>query len=225
MEKENSNEEIPEMNIDKKYSDKPIIPPASELEKSMEKIKKGLGKIKSFIIKKYSYTQAIGILPKKAVNIFIEEEIGENLPKDKLEKLEKKIHLYVVVPEEKLKEIPKIKTEIIKQIEKEKQDVWVYVKTPVDIWESCLDSKFDMVGAIAMSFPLHDKGILKGLRVSEIHKTLVLQKFEKYVVSYVIAGSLIRGDTVEGSDIDAFVIINDTDVKRMPRLELKERLR
>ena len=225
MEKQNSNEEIPEMNIDKKYSEKPIIPQADELGKSMEKIKKGLGKIKSFILKKYSYTQAIGILPKKAVSIFIEVELGENLPKDKLEKLEKKIHLYVVVPEEKLKEIPKIKTEIIKQIEKEKQDVWVYVKTPIDIWELCLDSKFDMVSAIAMSFPLHDKGILKGLRVAEIHKTLVLQKFEKYVVSYVIAGSLIRGDTVEGSDIDAFVIINDTDVKRMPRLELKERLR
>jgi predicted nucleotidyltransferase len=63
------------------------------------------------------------------------------------------------------------------------------------------------------------------LRVAEIHKSLVLQKFEKYVVSYVIAGSLVRGDATKTSDVDVFVIINDTDVKRMPRLELKERLR
>ncbi|MBA7624314.1 hypothetical protein ES703_31721 [subsurface metagenome] len=76
-----------------------------------------------------------------------------------------------------------------------------------------------------MSFPLHDKGILSSLRVAEIHKSLVLQKFDKYVVSYVIAGSLVRGDVTKESDVDSFIIINDTDVKRMPRLELKERLK
>ncbi|HJX50669.1 MAG TPA: hypothetical protein VJ438_04360, partial [Candidatus Nanoarchaeia archaeon] len=37
--------------------------------------------------------------------------------------------------------------------------------------------------------------------------------------------SLIRGDATKTSDADIFIIINDTDVKRMPRLELKERLR
>jgi len=63
------------------------------------------------------------------------------------------------------------------------------------------------------------------LRGKEIHKSLVCQKFEKYIVSYVIGGSLVRGDAIKTSDVDAFVIINDTDVKRMPRLELKERLR
>jgi predicted nucleotidyltransferase len=42
-----------------------------------------------------------------------------------------------------------------------------------------------------------------------------LQKFEKYVVSYVMGGSSIRGDISKGSDIDTYVIINDTDVKRI----------
>jgi predicted nucleotidyltransferase len=77
-----------------------------------------------------------------------------------------------------------------------------------------------------MSFPLYDnRGLLEGLRVASIHKSLVLQKFEKYVVSYVIAGSMVRSENTKTSDVDVFVIINDTDVKRMPRLELKERLR
>ncbi len=48
-----------------------------------------------------------------------------------------------------------------------------------------------------MSYPLYDDGILGALRVAEIHKSLVLQKFEKYVVSYVIGGSLVRGDAVK----------------------------
>ena len=87
-------------------------------------------------------------------------------------------------------------------------------KTPVDVWESCLDSKFDLVNFVALSFPLHDTGILASLRVAAIHKALVLQKFDKYIVSYVIAGSLVRGDVTKDSDVDVFIVINDTDVKK-----------
>ena len=229
MKKDNEKDEqtIPEMELNNKYSSKkPVVPETSEkIKKEMEKTKKELEKLKGFILKKFPYTRAISILPPQAIKSFVEEEVGENLQEAEFEKLKKKIHLYVIVPEEKLKEIPKIKKEIVTQIEKTKQNVWVYVKTPVDIWETALDSKFELMSAVAMSFPLYDKGILSSLRVAEIHKSLVLQKFEKYVVSYVIAGSLVRGDVTKQSDVDVFIIINDTDVKRMPRLELKERLR
>jgi len=220
MESDDKTQEIPGMELDKKYSNKnPVIPEGAEqAKKEMEKIKKELEKLKAFILKKYPFTKSISILPPQAIKFFIDEE---EVPKE----TEKNVHLYMIVPEEKLKEIPKIKQEIVSQIEKTKQKVWIQIKTPVDIWEICFDSKFELIGAIAMSLPLHDKGILQGLRVAEIHKSLVLQKFEKYVVSYVIGGSFVRGDTVKTSDVDVFVIINDTDVKRMPRLELIERLR
>ncbi len=227
MGQEQTNTEIPEMEINDKYSNrKPVIPESSEkIQKEMEKTKKEVEKLKNFITKKYPFTQSISILPPQNLKNFIEEEIGENIPKEQIEKLHKKMHMYILIPEEKLKETPKIKKDLVEEIDKLKQDVWVHIKTPVDIWEMCLDSKFDLVGAIAMSFPIYDKGILGALRVAEIHKSLILQKFDKYVVSYVIAGSFLRGDATKTSDIDVFVIINDTDVKRMPRLELKERLR
>jgi len=220
----NQNNDIPEMNLNNKYSSKlPEIPEnASKMQKEMEKTRKEIDKLKNFIVKKYSFTQAIGILPPQSIKLFIEEE---EAPKE----TEKHVHLYMIVPEDKFKEIPKIKQEIVKQIESMgksgDQKIWLHIKTPVDIWEICLDSKFELTGAIAMAFPLYDKGILGALRVAEIHKSLVLQKFEKYVVSYVVAGSLVRGEAVKTSDVDVFIIINDTDVKRMPRLELKERLR
>ncbi len=220
-----SKTDIPEMNLDNKYSaEKPVIPSQSELQKSMEKTKKELNKLKIFAMKKYPFIESIGLLPPQAVKIFIEEEIGENIPKEESEKLQKKIHLFIMIPDDKGKEIPKIKEEIVKQIEKEKHNVWVYVKTNSDVWEYGLDSKFDIMSAIAMSFPLQDSKLLSALRVAEIHKSLVLQKFERYVVSYVIGGSLITGSAIKTSDLDSFIIINDTDVKRMPRLELKERL-
>lgn len=211
-------QEIPGMNLDNKYSDKkPIVPESDEkVQKEMEKTKKELEKLKTFIVKKYPFTQAMGILPPQAIKLFIDEE---EVPKE----TEKYIHLNVIIPEDKIKKLPEMKKEIVKQIGKEK--IWLHIRSPLDIWEICLDSKFELASAIAMSFPLYDKGILGALRVAEIHKSLVLQKFEKYVVSYVIGGSLVRGDAVKTSDVDVFVIINDTDVKRMPRLELKERLR
>jgi predicted nucleotidyltransferase/uncharacterized protein (UPF0332 family) len=216
---------IPEMNLEKNYTSKKVpVPEAPEKDKNSDKIKKELDKLKSFIIKKYPFTQSISILPPQSIKDFIEEET-ENITKEQIEKLQKKVHINIIVPDDKDKKIPEIKKDIIEQIEKSKQDVWVYIRTPSEVWEICLDQKFELYAAIAMSFPLYDKGILGAMRVTEIHKSLVLQKFEKYVVSYVLGGSLVRGEATKDSDVDVFVIINDTDVKRMPRLELKERLR
>jgi len=221
MAKKKDDLNIPGMDLDTKYSTKkPIIPETTnKVQKDMEKTKQELEKLKIFILKKYKFVQTISILPPQAIPFFVEEE---EVPKE----AEKFVQLYMVVPENKIKEIPKMKADLVKKIEGLKQKIWLQIKTPVDVWEMGLDSKFELLSAISMSFPLYDKGgFLSKLRVAEIHKSLVLQKFEKYVVSYVLFGSLIRGDTVKTSDIDVFVIINDTDVKRMPRLELLERLR
>lgn len=221
--KENVSSQIPSPNLDLKYSPKNNLIPqnagAEEARKEIEKTKKEFEKFKNAILKKFPFTISLGILPPQSVRYFMEEE---EVPKE----TEKFTQLYMIVPEDHFKEIPtKIKPEVVKELEKLKQKAWIQIKTPVDVWENCMDSKFELTEAIAMSFPIYDKGFLQNLRISQIHKSLVLQKFEKYVVSYVIAGSLVRGDATATSDIDTFVVINDTDVKRMPRLELKERLR
>ncbi|MEK6833615.1 MAG: nucleotidyltransferase domain-containing protein [Nanoarchaeota archaeon] len=215
---------IPEMNLEKNYTSKKPVVEVPEKDKSTDKVKKELEKLKSFIVKKYPFTQAISILPPQSIKNFIEEET-DNLTKEQTEKLQKKVHINIIISDDKEKKIPEMKKEIVAQIEKSKQDIWIYIRTPSEIWEICTDQKFELYAAMAMSFPLYDKGILGAMRVTEIHKSLVLQKFEKYVVSYVLGGSLIRGEATKDSDVDVFVIINDTDVKRMPRLELKERLR
>jgi predicted nucleotidyltransferase len=131
----------------------------------------------------------------------------------------------MIIPEEHYKNIPKIKPEIIKFVKETNENIWVFIKTPVDLWNYGLDSKFEFVDAISGSFPIYDNGFLGALRIASFHKSLVLRKFEKYVASYVIAGSLVRGTANKDSDVDVFVIIDDTDVKRMSRIELLERLR
>ncbi len=191
-----------------------------EQQKELEKKKKELENFTKKVLDKYKFTISIGILPPHFAKKIEEEEA---VPEEEAKK--KPTHLIVLIPEEQFKNLIKIKAELIKQVKDLKQNIWLHVKTPIDIWNYCLDGKYDIVSGIAMSFPLYDKGFLGSLRVSEIHKSLVLKKFERYVTSYVIAGSLVRGDATKTSDVDVFIVIDDTDVKRMPRVELKEKLR
>lgn len=200
------------------------LPMTNELDKAMmkemDKTKADIEKLKKELSKEYKFIESIGIIPAQAAQKIEEEyEVPEEACKKKL------IHLLVIIPEDKFKEIQKIRLECIKKAKDINEKIWVHVMTPVDIWNLGLDSKFDVMEALSMSYPILDKGLLGALRISAIHKSLVLRKFEKYVTSYVIAGSLVRGEAKPTSDIDIFIIIDDTDVKRMPRFELKEKLR
>jgi predicted nucleotidyltransferase len=94
-----------------------------------------------------------------------------------------------------------------------------------EVWQNCYDGKYDLIQKIAGSAPMYDTGMLAALRISEIHMQMVLKKFERYIVSYVLAGSLMQGRATEKSDIDVFIVVDDTDVKRMSRIELKDKLR
>ena len=189
-------------------------------KKDMIKIKEKLESLKKFIHLKYKFIKAIGIIPPQASEIFDEEnELSEE------EKKSKPMHLVVILPDNKEKEFNKIKFSIIKKITELRQKIWLNLFLEKDLWELCIDSKYKVIEAIGMAFPLYDKGILGALRVAQIHKSLVLKKFEKYVYSYVIGGSLVRGEAIKTSDVDIYIIIDDTDVKRMSRLELKEKLR
>ena len=210
---------------DKKYQNAEIkgeVPsgPSAKDEKEMQKVREKLDSLKKFICSKYKFTKAIGIIPPQASEIFDEEN---ELPEE--ERKSRPMHLAVIIPDDKEKEFNEMKTEIIKKIAETKQKIWLNLFLEKELWEICIDSKYEVIEAIGMSFPLYDKGILGAIRVAQIHKSLVLRKFEKYVYSYVIAGSLVRGEAIKTSDVDIYIIIDDTDVKRMSRLELKEKLR
>ncbi|OIO40250.1 hypothetical protein CO154_02745 [Candidatus Pacearchaeota archaeon CG_4_9_14_3_um_filter_31_7] len=197
-----------------------------KMKEELEELKKKLEPVKKQLIKKFDYIQSISIIPQQINNLIKEEFLTD--PEYALFKpIEKEDvrHLLILIPEEKLKESGKVKEETIKLIEHIRPKLWISIRTPVDMWEICFDSKYELTEALSMSFPIFDKGFLGSLRVANVHKGLVLRKFEKYVVSYVIAGSLVRGDVTETSDVDVYVVIDDTDVKRMSRFELKERLR
>lgn len=207
----------------KKYKEKTDTPLPDEQKKQLEHLEKIKGKLetlKKAIVKKYNFTIALGLLP---VNSFALFEEDEGLPKEVIES--KPIHLMMIIPEDNYKEIPKIKPEVVKMAKETKENIWMHIKTPIDVWNYGLDSKFEFIDAISASLPIYDSGFLGALRVANIHKSLLLRKFEKYVTSYVIGGSLVRGTAGKDADVDVFVVIDDTDVKRMSRIELLDKLR
>jgi predicted nucleotidyltransferase len=187
----------------------------------LDKAKKELDDFKKAVVKKFPFTLSLSILPATSSKFFEEDE--GLLPE---EAAKKPLHLMMIIPEDNFKDIQKkIKPEVVKLVQESKQNLWMHIKTPVDVWNYGLDSKYEFLDSVGGSFPLHDKGFLGSLRVAVIHKNLVLRKFEKYVATYAIGGSLVRGTAGKDSDVDTFVIIDDTDVKRMPRVQLLEKLR
>ena len=196
----------------------PAVPPAGGPD--FNALKVVLETFKKAAVKKYPFTIALCLIPGQAAPLFEEDEA---LPKEVVDS--KPMHVVMIIPEEQYKNIPKIKPEVVKLLKETKQNLWLHIKTPVDLWNYGLDSKFEFLDAIGQGFPMHDKGFLGALRMASIHKSLVLRKFDKYVASYVIGGSLVRGTAGKDSDVDVFVVVDDTDVKRMSRVELLEKLR
>ena len=223
----NSEKKSVEQNIAKDYSSKSNIknlPMPNQIDEAMKekmsKAQKEIGKFKTELLKKHKFIESIGIIPSQASKKIEEEyDVPESETKKEL------IHILIVIPEKQFKNIRQIKLDTISISNKINNKFWIHVMTPVDFWNLGLDSKFDIMEAIAMSYPIVDNGFLSHIRVAQIHKSLVLKKFEKYVTSYVIYGSLTRGEAKKSSDVDVSVIIDDTDVKKMSRIELKEKLR
>ena len=214
-----SNEYVPKMKM-------PSLPVSNEIaetlkKKEADKTKKDIDNFAKKTREKFKFIEAIGVMPAQANKI-----IEEDYEVPEMDRKRKLIHILTVIPEKKFKEIGNIRLEMIKIGKAINDKIWVHVLTPIDIWNLGLDSKFDTFEAVAMSFPVYDKNnLLAAIRVSSVHKSLVLRKFEKYVTTYTMHGSVVRGDAKKASDVDVFIIIDDTDVKRMGRIELLEKLR
>ena len=142
-----------------------------------------------------------------------------------------KIHVLVVIDDSDSQKMSKnelkdkLSTIIVSIAQEIDKNLAVQTLILSEIWQNCFDAKYEVLQLIALSAPVYDKGMLQAIKIAEVHKTMVLKKFEKYIVSYVLAGSLVQGRATPISDIDVWIVIDDTDVKKMTRIELKDKLR
>ena len=197
-----------------------------EARQKLEDIKKKLEKLKDELVKKFDkYIVGIALLPPEQ-----QKEEQENKGTD-TEINKDKINVLVLVDDSDSQSMGKddlkdklstIIAEVSKSIDPNMVPSTVILS---ELWQNCYDGKNDMLQMIALGAPIYDNGMLSAIKISEVHKTMVLKKFEKYIVSYVLAGSLTQGRATKTSDIDVWIVIDDTDVKKMTRTELKDKLR
>lgn len=204
---------------------KPKLSP--EMEKKLGELKDKLDKFKKIVLEKFDkYVVGMSLLPPPQSRPgMLPEEVK------KLEEEKDKIHLLVLVDDNEPTKMTKfeLKDRLIQIMDKEALEIdknlFPQVLLLSELWQNCYDGKYDLLRLVALSAPVHDTGMLAAIRIAELHKNMVLQKFEKYIVAYVLAGSLVQGKATPQSDIDVFIVIDDTDVKKMSRAELKDRLR
>jgi len=206
-----------QQNIATKIPDVSKLP--KEAQEKLKQIKAKLEKFKKQVLSKFDkYIVGISLLPPPR------PKEGEKIDPNKIE-------VIVLVDDSDSKKMSKGELKdklgsIIINIGKE-IDPNLVPRTIIlsELWQNCYDAKYDLLSLVAMSAPVHDTGMLQAIKIAEVHKNMVIKKFEKYIVSYVLAGSLVQGRATKTSDIDVWIVIDDTDVKRMTRAELKDKLR
>ncbi|MFQ5620569.1 MAG: nucleotidyltransferase domain-containing protein [Candidatus Nanoarchaeia archaeon] len=193
------------------------LPP--DVKKKIDDLKAQLEKFKKEVLKKFDkYITGIAIVPPP-------------LGKDGKPVDSEKVHILVMVDDSDSKKMSKYELKnklsaIIADMGKKISDKFVTeIVIHSEFWQNCYDGKYDLLSLIAMSAPVFDTGILSAIKLGEVHKSMVIKKFEKYIVSYVLFGSLTRGEATPESDIDVAIIVDDTDVKKMTRAELRDKLR
>jgi len=201
-----------------------------EVQEKLKEIKEKLEKFQKETVKKFDkYILGVALLPPLSQAEIQEIEKREGQEAAKAEK--EKIHVLVLVDDTSSQKMTKeeLKDKLFSIMEKTAKEIDAKLSPQTlllsEIWQSCYDAKYDILKTIAMSAPVYDLGMLSAIRIAEVHKSMVLEKFEKYIVAYVLAGSLVQGKATPESDIDVFIVIDDTDVKRMTRAELKDKLR
>jgi uncharacterized protein (UPF0332 family)/predicted nucleotidyltransferase len=193
-----------------------------EVEKKLKDIKQKLEKFEKEVTKKFDkYIMAISLLPPPR-----QDQLDKMKEEDK-----EKINVIILVDDSDSKTMSKMElhqklTTIINETAKSiDKNIFPDVILLSEIWQNCYDGKYELLQMIAVSAPIYDNGMLAAIKIAEVHKSMVLKKFEKYIVSYVLAGSLVQGRATKTSDIDVWIVIDDTDVKKMTRAELKDKLR
>ncbi len=198
-----------------------------DVQKKLKAVKEKVEKFKKQIVDKFDkYIMGVALLPPQ-------RELPKAQPPEQpsAEKEQDKLNVLVLVDDSDSKKMPKeeLRQKLGGIVESTAKSIDPLLTPQIlllsELWTNCYDAKYDILQLIAMSAPVYDTGMLSAVKIAEVHKSMVLKKFEKYIVAYVLAGSLVQGRATKQSDIDVFIVIDDTDVKKMTRGELKDKLR
>ncbi|MEM2121449.1 MAG: nucleotidyltransferase domain-containing protein [Candidatus Woesearchaeota archaeon] len=226
--KDNSDEEEQQKNKINKFLDN--LP--EEIKNKFKELTENVEKLKKKVLEKFeNYVIGIALVPAEDESKEEDEKENKEEQAKQQEKPRMDFNVLVMIDDSDSTKMSKeeLKAKISAIIDSFAKEVNLDLKIEVlllsELWQYCLDGRYEILKRIALSIPVYENGMISAIKISEIHKTMVIKKFERYIVSYVLAGSIVKGRATKESDIDVWIVIDDTDVKRMSRAELKDKLR
>ena len=162
-----------------------------EVQEKLAKLKPKLDTFKKAIVSKFDkYIMGIALLPTP-------KRFPQDMSEKEIEEEKKKTNVLVLIDDTEptkmskgeLKEkLSAIIDQSAKEIDKSFSPQTLLL---TEVWQNCYDGKYELLPLIALSAPVFDTGMLSAIKIAELHKSMVIKKFEKYIVSYVLAGSLV----------------------------------
>jgi len=142
---------------------------------------------------------------------------------------ENKVFLNAIIDDfnisgEKLHRINYLTKKISGTIEKNK-NFFVSIKLASEVFNELNMGNFENYYPLINSYIIFDKKkLIRSLKIGFVHKDLIKKQFDKYLMSYVLFGSVAKLQSRENSDIDFAIIIDDTDLKEMSSYQAREQL-
>jgi len=142
---------------------------------------------------------------------------------------EGKVFLNVIIDDfnisgEKLPKINYLTRKVVETIEKNK-NFSVSVKLASEVFNELNSGMFENYLPLVNSYILFDKKkLIRAFKIGFVHKDLIKRQFDKYLMSYVLFGSVAKLQPRHDSDIDFAVIVDDTDLKEMSSYQAREQL-
>jgi predicted nucleotidyltransferase len=125
---------------------------------------------------------------------------------------------------EKLPRINQL-TKKIEEINKKYKNFSISIKLASEVFNELNSGMAENYFPLISAYILFDKKkLIRAIKFGFVHKDLIKRQFDKYLMSYVLFGSVAKLQPREDSDIDYAVIIDDTDLREMSSYQAREQL-
>ena len=196
----------------------------SENKKKIEDLRSKLNIFRDKLLSKFSdYIVTVGLLPASRITY--------------LDREARKINLVVIVNDKDRKKLSRdeLKEKISIIVNKLAQEVDNSLEPETillsEIWYNCLYGNYKVIDVLQTVAPVYDTGILNGLKSTLLHKAMINERFDKFVVSYLILGEVIGGHPRESKtnperrEVEVGIVIDDSGVRGMSVEELNDKLK
>lgn len=91
-----------------------------------------------------------------------------------------------------------------------------------EVWDAVRGADSSVLDLLLAGVPACDFAFLDTLRLAQEHCRLIREECERHLICYTMAGSFVRGTHRIDSDVDVWMVIDDSDLRSMSRAKLLE---